>query len=1288
MAHATDHDPMTETPLHDRDERLGEAIEDYLALVESGSAPDADDFASRYPDLKDDLRAALDGLAMIQGLVGESGGGAGARLEAGRRVAGYRIVRELGRGGMGIVYEAVHVDLDRPVALKVLGMHTAPDSTGRRRFLNEAKTAAGLHHTHIVPVFDVGQVGGLCYYAMQRIEGCGLDRVVKALRKGRSTAAGSSTGKNKPTIAPEVAATIDLLNASSMGDPTRSWFAASAAKRVGGPVPNDERSDEVPPFEPPRGHEYYRWVARAGHQAADALAHAHRRGVIHRDVKPSNLLVDGRGTVWVADFGLARRISDPSLTQTESLIGTPRYMSPEQAVQGPIDVLTDVYSLGATLYELLTLRPPHDGRSTAELIGQIRDKEPISPRKLDARLPRDLETIVLKAMAKRPMDRYASAGDLADDLERFLNTEPVKARRISPIGRAWRFARRHPSLTAVSSIAAVSILATATIAYVRVVQEKNKAINAKAETETALDRLNDAMIQNLWREAESVRKMRVPDLRKTGLDRLKEAVAHVPDPAMMTKLRDEAVQFLAMRDIEPKTPIETGKTRGVVFAGSADRLVTLAEDGAELDVWMVGQSKPTARFPLFDATGNDSREANGGKPRSSFRFSAGLSASGSTVAVVRPRGDGVRFFDLDDNGAFHDIAIPGHIVANLILTADGRRLVTVDRPTANDDPRGPRSVGGGAAGKAVPGQPYRVWLWDPKRPDSPIASLALPEPKLDPWFGRAPQREPQIAASPDGKTIAVAAWLDSTITLYDGETGARRGEVAVEGGMVTCLALGADGTLAAAHNGTISRWDAQTQKPLPGLSVHQPIIHVMRFSPSPDGSPLAVAGSFNGVELWDPEANALLATVPTAERVGDLAFSSDGKSLSATVGKLTRVWTMVEPIGRSRLAAPSETKPASRLWGLASSPAGTIAATFSNTKTASARLQCAGGGLTARDHLRTLAVAFDPYGRLIVPDGDVLAIYAGPRDAMPELTVPLPASPTPDRLRDDASPATPRPGPAPADAPTIFAGLTSADGRTLALFRWSGDVLLVRFGEPGTPPTITQVRPPSPGDNRGGGGMRGPRIGPQGGAAITPGPGGPGSPGPGFGGPGGRGRGAPFGNPFGNPSTFALSPNGDRLYAVAGDRSEPRAWVFEGNRVREVRWRVAHHDVTKVAPSPDGRLVALGKQDGGVSIVSASDGTLLGAIPPPAEPDAVTALAFSREGELAVGSRSGLIRLWAIRPDGRCEALVTLPGQQGEVRALTYTPDGRRLAAGDDSGADVWDLDQVRKRLVEIGLGW
>ncbi len=161
--------------------------------------------------------------------------------------------------------------------------------------------------------------------------------------------------------------------------------------------------------------------------------------MIHRDIKPSNLLVDARGLVWVADFGLARRLADPSLTQHDSLLGTPRWgASPEQARTGPIDGRTDVYSLGATLFELLTLRPPFEGQSAAELVDQIGHLETPSPRKFDPRIPRDLETILLKALAKRPADRYATATDLAEDLERFLHLEPVRARRISPVGRLWR----------------------------------------------------------------------------------------------------------------------------------------------------------------------------------------------------------------------------------------------------------------------------------------------------------------------------------------------------------------------------------------------------------------------------------------------------------------------------------------------------------------------------------------------------------------------------------------------------------------------------------------------------------------------------------------------------------------------------------------------------------------------------------------------------------------------------------------------------------------------------------
>jgi serine/threonine protein kinase/WD40 repeat protein len=1278
MARPAETKPGPDAATTERDERLGEAIEDYLTLAEAGSAPHPDDFASRYPDLKEDLKAALDGLAMVQGLVGESGVGAGGRLEAGRRIAGYRIVRELGRGGMGIVYEAVHVDLDRPVALKVLGMHAAPDSTGRRRFLNEAKTAAGLHHTHIVPVFDVGQLGGLCYYAMQRIEGCGLDRVVKALRKGRPTGSGSSSGRAKLAMSAEIAATIDLMNASAMGDPTRSWFGAASAKKAGGPVPNDERSDETPPYEPPTGSEYYRWVARVGQEAADALSHAHGRGVIHRDIKPSNLLVDGRGTIWVADFGLARRISDPSVTQTDSLLGTPRYMSPEQAVQGPIDVLTDVYSLGATLYELLTLRPPHDGRSTAELIGQIRDKEPIAPRKIDPKLPRDLETIVLKAMGKRTSDRYDSAGELADDLGRYLATQPVKARRIGPIGRSWRFAQRHPSIAAISTIAIVSILTTATIAYVRVVDAKNKALTAQTDTQRALDgekaarrELKAVTIQILWRDAKYIRQLRVPDLRRMGLARLKEAVDLNPDAAMTPNLRAEAVQFLALRDIEPKPILNTGPTAKLTFVGSGDRLATLSliEGVPELDLWDVGKREKMARHPLP----NELREgsARGGGMN---RWFSGLDAAGTDVAVIRPGGDGVRVFDTSaDVGmspapVFTDLFMPGRVVTGLALTSDGRRLVTISMPVPTlSGNRGGGPGGGGPGGGARPIL-FRVSLWDTKQHDAPMATLAETEPRVESTTNTSPPpnfpRFPIVAVSPDGKTIALAWSGDQQISLRRAEDGADLGTIATEG-LVSALALSKDGTVAAACSGTLSRWDVDSKKPLPGVSLHQPFVRGIRFSH--DGTMLAAWGGGSGVEIWDPEANTLLASLPTAGQINDLVFAPDGRTMAASVGNATRVWTVVDPIGRTRLAAPSESKTPPRMTGLAFSPSGALASTFifPPSNGASARLQCPGGSVFTRDGLASGAIGFDPEGRLVLPTGLSLDFFEGARETKAAHTVALPIPPAENNGMISAR-----------DQPLVFGCLTSADGRTMALIRMA-DTVIVRFGGSDSPPTVTSIR-----TNFGaGGGNRGQRGGGTPPSDAPSPPGGPGGP-PGGGGPN-RGR-----------DTFpqAISPSGDRLYFIAGAKRELRLLSLEANQVREVRFAEVPKDLTRVAVSQDGRSLALGHSTGWVSIISARDGTALGTIPAPSdsENDQVTALAFSKDNELAIGTKAGTIRLWSVRNPKAPVSVVSLPNHSGEVKFLTFAPQGagQKLAAGDDLGADIWDLELVRKRLTEIGLGW
>lgn len=633
----------------DRDERLGEAIEAYLAMAEVGQAPEASAFAAGYPGLEDDLIAAIEGLALVQGLVGDPNG-PGHRLESGRRVAGYRIVRELGRGGMGIVYEAVHVGLDRPVALKVLGSSAAPDSSGRRRFLNEARTAAGLHHTHIVPVFDVGQVGGLCYYAMQRIEGSGLDRVIKHLRRDRPVAAGS-TYPGRPMTPQPIASQAAALAASGLsllgGDPTATW-AGLSGKSPG--LPRDE--DEPTPFVPPRGSAYYRWVADVGRQAAEALAHAHQRGVIHRDVKPSNLLVDARGVVWMADFGLARRLADPSQTQVDSLLGTPRYMSPEQARTGPIDGRTDVYSLGATLYELLTLRPPFEGRTAAELIDQIAGREPPPVRQFDPKAPRDLETIVLKALHKRPGDRYETASELADDLERFLNREPVRARRIGPIGRAWRIARRHPSLTIVSSAAIVTVIASSTIAYVRVLHERDEANKARREAqgiakqlESAIGETKAALQAQYLQGAAVVRMSASSDRRAAGLDLLKRAAALTPVPDQRTKLRDEAVAFLAIRDVakRPEIPIND-RLHGLAFDDDGNHLATLSEDGGTVRFWDVETHGliSTHEFSSIPAPlrgrGEPGFRGNPGRPWSR------IAAAGKDVVVIHPDGKGVRLF--------------------------------------------------------------------------------------------------------------------------------------------------------------------------------------------------------------------------------------------------------------------------------------------------------------------------------------------------------------------------------------------------------------------------------------------------------------------------------------------------------------------------------------------------------------------------------------------------------------------------------------------------------------------
>jgi serine/threonine protein kinase len=356
-----------------------------------------------------------------------------------RQLGEYRIVRVIGHGGMGVVFEAVQESLGRRVALKVLSLQSQPSPIQVQRFQREAKAAAALHHSNIVPVFGVGKDHGIHYYAMQFIQGQGLDKVLDDVRWLRHDLAEGKQTEEPLTQTLSARSAQGLLSGKFPGAATDAdgSFVLNLTAPVlleGGPAASQigERSSIA--YLPIAA--YYRSVATAGAQVAEALAYAHGQGILHRDIKPSNLLLDTRGTVWITDFGLAKVDDSTDLTQQGDLIGTIRFMAPER-LEGVCDVRSEVYSVGATLYEMVTLRHVFTAADQLALLEQVRSNTPLRPRRYDARVPRDLEKIILKAMARDPAERYASSAALAEDLRLFLADPPVRARRASPVEQIW-----------------------------------------------------------------------------------------------------------------------------------------------------------------------------------------------------------------------------------------------------------------------------------------------------------------------------------------------------------------------------------------------------------------------------------------------------------------------------------------------------------------------------------------------------------------------------------------------------------------------------------------------------------------------------------------------------------------------------------------------------------------------------------------------------------------------------------------------------------------------------------
>ncbi len=550
---------------------VDELAEEFARRWRSGERPSVSEYAQKYPELADQIRDVFPALVVMEHFKPASADLTGAQARSAsdgivpslalraceelpsRRLGEYRILREVGRGGMGIVYEAVQETLGRHVALKVLPPHALARDSHLERFRREARAAGRLHHTNIVPVFGTGECDGVHYYAMQFIPGQGLDCILDDLRhlgEGRAGGAASPaeagvarkllTGVFVPATAPLTggpswaptltgrrAARGSAAAARGSEDSTPGFIpknplgVAGIEPRVessepGAPSPRSELSD-------PTAGPYWRSVARVGLQVAEALAYAHCQGVVHRDIKPSNQLLDPQGTVWVTDFGLAKADDVDGLTGTGDVVGTLRYMAPER-FDGISLPQGDVYSLGLTLYEMVTLRPAFDDSNRGRLVQKVLREAPAPPRQLDPSVPRDLETVVMKCLHKEPQQRYQSAGALAEDLRRFLADQPILARRASRAECAWRWCRRNPVVAGLSAALLLLLVAVSigsVLVAVQFREQRDEAVEKERQAEEAKERAEKQQQRAEEAEQQVRRYLELMELYRSAL----------PDPA-------------------------------------------------------------------------------------------------------------------------------------------------------------------------------------------------------------------------------------------------------------------------------------------------------------------------------------------------------------------------------------------------------------------------------------------------------------------------------------------------------------------------------------------------------------------------------------------------------------------------------------------------------------------------------------------------------------------------------------------------------------------------------------
>jgi WD40 repeat protein/serine/threonine protein kinase len=897
--------------------------EEFVARHRRGEHPDVAEYTDQFPEHADAIRDLFPALVLIEQVKPRGGdqtgtyagaaeaGAAGRQLE---RLGDFRILREVGRGGMGVVYEAEQESLGRHVAVKILPNHALLDPRQLARFQREARAAARLHHTNIVPVFGVGEQDGLHYYVMQFIHGESLDGVLEELRRLRRSLPAKAgarpalegdyrgSGSSAPEVVSAAVARSLLTGQFARPEPDSGVVRDASSSDGQSPrsptaLPGLARPPTATATDPDRRHAgtaaapvtsgdssaavswpgqaglssmsgsqrgYWQGVARVGRQVAEALAYAHGQRILHRDIKPSNLLLDAQGNVWVADFGLAKASDGEDLTHTGDVVGTLRYLAPER-LRGQSDPRGDVYSLGLTLYELLTLRPAFDASDRERLIQQVTQGEPPRPRQLERGVPRDLETIVLKAIAREPAQRYATAAALAEDLQRFIADRPIRARPVSLAGRLLRWGRRNKAVAALLVSVVVTLVvgfAVSTVQWMRA--DRHAAREATLRREMARELYTSDMfaIQQAW-EAGNIERME------------KLLHRHIPEPGQPDWRGFEWYVF--SRNHQRAQPIRTFRLSDTAW------LIAANPNGRTMAVLVYVHAPDPAderiEVTLWDAATDWKPRTYPGSPET-FGNAITLSPNGSVFAT------GCELVAKD--------GIPQLI--SIWDAATGKKL--------RSGPAGYRAtVTTGALAFSADGKKL---LWGDK--DTTINLWDLETGEVRTFHGHKAYYT-GVKFDPGGRWIASASY-DGTVKLWDLKS---RQEVHTFANLSYTwdLAFSPDGRyLAAGTESRVRMWDLTRPKDpreieLKGQRNTQDARNVLSFSP--DGRYLA-AGSSNTVRLWEVESGEDRATLRGhSNLMYGTAFLDGGRILaSGSQDRTVKFWDVAQALGeRDVLAAHS-----------------------------------------------------------------------------------------------------------------------------------------------------------------------------------------------------------------------------------------------------------------------------------------------------------------------------------------------------------------------------------------------